>query len=108
VELLLLSGVFLGHLLRLLLVFLLELMAGCVVGSLLFGPLVLLILFLLELLAFTLLLGIQLFLLLLIFPVELLVAGVWGSHARGRCEFPGVNRRRGLRMRRAGLRAQSR
>lgn len=89
-QFLLLLRVPLLQLLRLLLVFLLHLLLACVVGLLLLQSLVFLILLLLQLLAFLVLPGAQMLLLLLMFLINLSVAG------GGSCVS--LSRRKFLRM----------
>jgi len=83
----------LGQLLRLLLVLLFHLLLSGVVSAFFRQLLMLLFLLLLEFLAFPVLLGLQLFLLLLIPLVELGVSRVWRSRMHSGRQLSGVHGR---------------
>ena len=90
-HLLLLLSMFLRQLLGLLLVLLLYLLFSCVVGSLLFQPLVVLVLLSLQILALLVLLGLELLLLLLVFLILFHVASVWSGRALDRLKVSRVD-----------------
>lgn len=95
-QLLLLLGMPLHQLLCLLLVLPLHLLLFCVISLLLSQPLMVALLLLLEFLPFLILFCTQLFLLLLVFLVELGVPGVGSRRACGRWKFARVDCRAGV------------